>query len=54
MENSINFGGVRRLLEKDCIDDPRPTRDEVNVLINNIYDWLTEFESDFYEVKKNI
>jgi len=51
-EESINFGGVRRMLEKECVDDPRPTREDVNVLINNFFNWIEELQGDDYEVRQ--
>ncbi|EQC47289.1 phospholipase D-like domain-containing protein [Bacteriovorax sp. Seq25_V] len=47
---SINFGMIRRLLEKKCEDDPRPSRIDVNVLINNLINWIESFDSENYEV----
>jgi hypothetical protein len=51
-DESINFGGVRRILERECVDDPRPTRDDVNILINNFFTWLEDLDGDNYRVKK--
>lgn len=51
-DESINFGGVRRILEKECIDDPRPTREDINSLINNFFNWLEELGGENYEVKQ--
>lgn len=51
-DDNINFGGVRRYFEINCIDNPRPNRDEVNVLINNVFNWLEEFNGHSYEIKQ--
>jgi hypothetical protein len=49
-EKSMNFGKIRRILEKECIDDPRPDRLEVNILINNFFGWLEAMEGDNFSI----
>lgn len=47
---TINFGKVRMLLEKNCIDDPRPGREKVDELINNFFNWLQELGGLNYSI----
>lgn len=45
-----NFGYIRKFFERNCIDDPRPTRPKVNKLINNVFTWLEEIGSEEFQV----
>lgn len=49
-EDSANFGYIRKFFEAHCIDNPRPAREEVNLLINNVFSWLEELSGSDYEI----
>ncbi|WP_412463330.1 phospholipase D-like domain-containing protein [Halobacteriovorax sp. RT-2-6] len=49
---SVNFGKIRKELERLCLDNPRPNRDEINVLINNYLNWLEELADEKLYIKQ--